>query len=404
MGNFIAIGLNYSDHAAEAGMPIPKEPIIFNKAPSCLCGPNDDTIIPRDSTKLDWEIELGIVIGTRARYLSKDKALDVVAGYCLANDVSERVFQIERAGQWTKGKGCETFGPLGPWLVTKDEIKDPQKLNMWLNVNGEKRQRGNTSTMIFDCRHIVWCCSQYFILEPGDVIITGTPPGVGLGMKPPTFLKAGDVVTLGIDGLGEQKQKVVKGKNDQASADTANAAPPDPVPVTLNPATTALLIFDIVDPICSRQPNCTGKMVPAISSLLARARQAGVTVAFGTRAPTMSNWLPEVCPAPGDIKIESQAQDRFYNTDLDKTLKAKGITTLILAGWKVSGSVTYTSVGATLRGYTVVVPVDASLDATDYEIAIGQFQILHQHSANAANEALKDKASTLSRTDLISFK
>jgi nicotinamidase-related amidase len=181
-------------------------------------------------------------------------------------------------------------------------------------------------------------------------------------------------------------------------------SPPDPVPVVLDPATTALLIFDIVDPICTRQPNCTGKMVPAIASLLARARQAGVTVAFGTRAPTMSNWLPEVLPAPGDIKIESQAQDRFYNTDLDKTLKAKGITTLILAGWKVSGSVTYTSVGATLRGYTVVVPVDASLDATDYEIAIGQFQILHQHSANAANEALKDRASTLSRTDLIAFK
>ena len=181
-------------------------------------------------------------------------------------------------------------------------------------------------------------------------------------------------------------------------------SPPDPVPVVLNPATTALLIFDIVDPICTRQPNCTGKMVPAIASLLARARQAGVTVAFGTRAPTMSKWLPEVLPAPGDIKIESQAQDRFYNTDLDKTLKAKGITTLILAGWKVSGSVTYTSVGATLRGYTVVVPVDASLDATDYEVAIGLFQILHQHSANAANEALKDRASTLSRTDLITFK
>jgi nicotinamidase-related amidase len=181
-------------------------------------------------------------------------------------------------------------------------------------------------------------------------------------------------------------------------------SPPDPVPVVLNPATTALLIFDIVDPICTRQPNCTGKMVPAIASLLARARQASVTVAYGTRAPTMANWLPEVSPAPGDIKIESQAQDRFYNTDLDKTLKAKGITTLILTGWKVSGSVTYTSVGATLRGYTVVVPVDASLDATDYEIAIGQFQILHQHSANAANEALKDRAATLSRTDLISFK
>ena len=213
IGNFIAIGLNYSDHAAEAGMAIPKEPIIFNKAPSCICGPNDDTMIPKGSTKLDWEVELGIVIGQRARYLSKDKALDVVAGYCLANDVSERVFQIERAGQWTKGKGCETFGPLGPWLVTKDEIKDPQGLNMWLDVNGEKRQRGNTKTMIFDCRHLVWYCSQYFVLEPGDVIITGTPPGVGLGMKPePKFLKAGDVVTLGIDGLGEQRQKVVKFK------------------------------------------------------------------------------------------------------------------------------------------------------------------------------------------------
>jgi nicotinamidase-related amidase len=181
-------------------------------------------------------------------------------------------------------------------------------------------------------------------------------------------------------------------------------SPPDPVAVVLDPATTALLIFDIVDPICTRQPNCTGRMVPAIASLLARARKAGVTVAFGTRAPTMANWLPEVSPAPGDIKIESQAQDRFYKTDLDTTLKAKGITTLILAGWKVSGSVTYTSVGATLRGYTVVVPVDASLDSTDYEIAIGLFQILHQHSANAANEALKPGASTLSRTDLIAFK
>jgi 2-keto-4-pentenoate hydratase/2-oxohepta-3-ene-1,7-dioic acid hydratase (catechol pathway) len=213
VGNLIAIGLNYSDHAAEAGMAIPKEPIIFNKVSSCICGPNDDTIIPKGSTKLDWEVELGIVIGQRARYLSKDKALDVVAGYCLANDVSERVFQIERTGQWVKGKSCETFGPLGPWLVTKDEIKDPQGLNMWLDVNGEKRQRGNTKTMIFDCRHLVWYCSQFFVMEPGDVIITGTPPGVGLGMKPePKFLKAGDVVTLGIDGLGEQRQKVVKFK------------------------------------------------------------------------------------------------------------------------------------------------------------------------------------------------
>jgi nicotinamidase-related amidase len=181
-------------------------------------------------------------------------------------------------------------------------------------------------------------------------------------------------------------------------------SPPDPVAVVLNPATTALLIFDIVDPICARQPNCTARMVPAISSLLTRARKAGVTIAYGTRAPTMSKWLPEVLPAPGDIKIESQAQDRFYNTELDKALKAKGITTLILTGWKVSGSVTYTSVGATLRGYTVVVPVDTSLDATDYEIAIGLYQILHQHSSNAENEPLKNRASTLSRTDLITFK
>ena len=212
-GNFIAIGLNYSDHAAEAGMPIPKEPIIFNKAPSCICGPNDDTIQPKGSSKLDWEVELGVVIGSRARYLSQSNAMDVVAGYCLGNDVSEREFQIERAGQWTKGKGCETFGPLGPWLVTKDEIKDPQNLNMWLNVNGEKRQRGNTKTMIFSVAHIVWYCSQFFVMEPGDVIITGTPPGVGLGMKPtPQYLKPGDVVHLGIDGLGEQKQKVVKFK------------------------------------------------------------------------------------------------------------------------------------------------------------------------------------------------
>jgi nicotinamidase-related amidase len=179
---------------------------------------------------------------------------------------------------------------------------------------------------------------------------------------------------------------------------------PDPVPVVLDAATTALLVFDIVDPICTRQPNCTGKMVPAISSLLAKARKAGVTVVYGTRAPTMSNWLPEVLPAPGDIKIESQAQDRFYNTDLDQMLKAKGITTLILTGWKVSGSVTYTSVGATLRGYTVVVPIDTTLDGTDYEIAIGRYQILHQNSSNATNEPLKNRASTLSRTDLITFK
>ena len=212
-GNFIAIGLNYSDHAAETGSPIPKEPIIFNKAPTCVCGPNDDTVIPKESTKLDWEVELAIVIGARARYLSKEKAMGVVAGYCLANDVSERQFQTERSGQWCKGKGCETFGPLGPWMVTRDEIKDPQNLDMWTNVNGEKRQRGNTRTMIFGVAHIVWYCSQFFVMEPGDVIVTGTPPGVGLGMKPePKFLKAGDVVTLGINGLGEQRQKIVSPK------------------------------------------------------------------------------------------------------------------------------------------------------------------------------------------------
>jgi 2-keto-4-pentenoate hydratase/2-oxohepta-3-ene-1,7-dioic acid hydratase in catechol pathway len=209
VGNFIAIGLNYADHAAEAGMPIPKEPIIFNKAPNCICGPNDDTMIPKGSTKLDYEIELGIVIGTRARYLNQDQALDAIAGYCLGNDVSEREFQIERAGQWTKGKGSETFGPIGPWLVTKDEIKDPQNLSMQLTVNGEVRQKGSTKTMIFGATHIVWYCSQFMVLDPGDVIITGTPPGVALGMKPPKFLKAGDVVHLTMEGLGEQTQKVV---------------------------------------------------------------------------------------------------------------------------------------------------------------------------------------------------
>jgi 2-keto-4-pentenoate hydratase/2-oxohepta-3-ene-1,7-dioic acid hydratase in catechol pathway len=213
VGNFIAIGLNYADHAAEAGLQVPPEPVIFNKAPSCICGPNDDTIIPKDSSKLDWEVELGIVLGSRARYLAKNKAMDAVAGYCLANDVSERVFQIERSGQWTKGKGCETFGPLGPWLVTKDEIRDPQNLDMWLTVNGESRQKGSTRTMVFGVEHLVWYCSQFFVMEPGDVIITGTPPGVALGMKPvPVFLKAGDVVRLGIDGLGEQQQKIVKFK------------------------------------------------------------------------------------------------------------------------------------------------------------------------------------------------
>jgi 2-keto-4-pentenoate hydratase/2-oxohepta-3-ene-1,7-dioic acid hydratase in catechol pathway len=213
--NFIAIGLNYSDHAAEAGMPIPKEPIIFMKTSTCICGPNDDTITPRGSSKLDYECELGIVIGKRARYLSRENARQAIAGYFVGNDVSERSFQIERSGgQWDKGKGCETFGPIGPWFVTRDEIKDPQNLDMWLDVNGERRQTGNTRTMIFNCEHLVWYCSQFFVMEPGDIIITGTPPGVALGMKPePKFLKVGDVVTLGIEGLGEQRQKVVGERN-----------------------------------------------------------------------------------------------------------------------------------------------------------------------------------------------
>jgi 2-keto-4-pentenoate hydratase/2-oxohepta-3-ene-1,7-dioic acid hydratase in catechol pathway len=213
VGNYIAIGLNYADHAAEAGLQVPKEPIIFNKAPTSICGPNDDTITPKASTKLDYEVELAIVIGSRARYLTKSAAMDAVAGYCIANDVSEREFQIEHAGQWTKGKSAETFGPLGPWLVTKDEIADPQKLDMWLTVNGETRQKGSTKTMIFGVAHLVWYCSQFMVMEPGDVIATGTPPGVALGMKPePKFLKAGDVVRLSIAGLGEQTQKVVRFK------------------------------------------------------------------------------------------------------------------------------------------------------------------------------------------------
>ena len=208
--NFLAIGLNYSDHAAEGGNPIPKEPVLFNKAPSCICGPNDNTMVPKNSTKLDYECELAIIIGKRARYLEKEKAMDVVAGYCIGNDVSEREFQIEHGQTIAKGKGAETFGPLGPWFVTRDEIKDPQNLKMWTRVNGELRQNGTTANMIFDCRHIVWYCSQFFVLEPGDVIVTGTPAGVGLGRKvQPQYLQPGDVVELGIDGLGTQKQKIV---------------------------------------------------------------------------------------------------------------------------------------------------------------------------------------------------
>ncbi|MFL5135308.1 MAG: fumarylacetoacetate hydrolase family protein, partial [Microvirga sp.] len=191
--NFIAIGLNYADHAAETGAPIPAEPIVFNKAPSCIVGPNDDVIIPRGSQKTDWEVELAIVIGERASYIGANEAFDFVAGYCVCNDVSEREYQLERGGTWTKGKGCPTFGPLGPWLVTKDEIPDPQNLSMWLDVNGERAQNGSTKTMIFNVAQIVSYVSHFMILEPGDVITTGTPPGVGMGMKPQRYLKAGDI-------------------------------------------------------------------------------------------------------------------------------------------------------------------------------------------------------------------
>lgn len=206
--NFIAIGLNYADHAAETGAPIPAEPIVFNKAPSCIVGPNDDVILPRGSLKTDWEVELAIVIGERASYVGANEALDYVAGYAVCNDLSEREYQLERGGTWTKGKGCPTFGPLGPWLVTKDEIADVQNLDMWLDVNGERMQAGSTKTMIFNCAKIVSYVSHFMILEPGDVITTGTPPGVGMGMKPQRYLKAGDTVTLGIQGLGEQRQTV----------------------------------------------------------------------------------------------------------------------------------------------------------------------------------------------------
>jgi 2-keto-4-pentenoate hydratase/2-oxohepta-3-ene-1,7-dioic acid hydratase in catechol pathway len=207
---FIAIGLNFADHAAEAGLQLPSEPIVFTKANSCIQGPDDDVMLPRGSVKTDWEVELGVVIGRTARYVEKDEALDYVAGYLTVNDVSEREFQIERGTQWDKGKGCDTFGPIGPWLVTGDEVGDPQALDMWLDVNGKRMQTGNTRTMAFGCAELVAYVSCFMTLEPGDIITTGTPPGVGLGHKPePTYLKAGDVMTLGIEKLGSQRQTVV---------------------------------------------------------------------------------------------------------------------------------------------------------------------------------------------------
>ncbi len=210
IGKFICIGLNYSDHAAESGMQVPPEPVIFFKASSAVCGPNDNLVIPRGSTKTDWEVELGVVIGKQGKYLTEEEALDHVAGYCVIHDVSERAYQLERSGQWVKGKSCDTFGPIGPWLVTTDEISDPQNLRLWLEVDGHRYQDGTTSTMVYGVAHLVAYLSQFFTLHPGDVISTGTPPGVGMGVKPnPVYLQPGQEVRLGVDGLGEQRQITV---------------------------------------------------------------------------------------------------------------------------------------------------------------------------------------------------
>jgi 2-keto-4-pentenoate hydratase/2-oxohepta-3-ene-1,7-dioic acid hydratase in catechol pathway len=208
-GKFICIGLNYADHAAESGMAVPPEPVIFMKANSAICGPDDPIIIPRKSVKTDWEVELAVIIGKPAKYVSEEDAMAHVAGYAVTNDVSEREFQIERAGNWTKGKSCDNFGQIGPWLVTRDEVEDPQNLSMWCEVNGERMQDGSTKTMVYGVAHLISYLSQFMTLHPGDVISTGTPPGVGMGMKPPRYLVAGDVVTLGIEGLGTQRQDVI---------------------------------------------------------------------------------------------------------------------------------------------------------------------------------------------------
>ncbi|GIX26022.1 MAG: ureidoglycolate lyase [Caldimonas sp.] len=208
MGKFVCVGLNYSDHAAEAGMPVPKEPILFLKPNDCVVGANDPIVLPQGSLKSDWEVELGVVIGRTARYVSPHEALQYVAGYCVVNDLSEREYQLERGGQWDKGKGCETFGPVGPWLVTADEVADPQALDLWLDLNGQPRQRGNTRTMVFGVAQLISYISHFMTLRPGDLISTGTPPGVGMGAKPPRFLREGDELRLGISGLGTQHQRV----------------------------------------------------------------------------------------------------------------------------------------------------------------------------------------------------
>jgi len=209
VGKFLCIGLNYSDHAAESGMAVPTEPVLFMKATSAICGPNDNVVIPRGSQKTDWEVELGVVIGKEAKYVAEENPLSHVAGYCVVNDLSERAFQLEGTGQWVKGKSADTFGPIGPWLVTADEVPDPQNLHLWLEVDGHRYQNGSTSTMVFGVAHLVSYLSRFMSLQPGDVISTGTPPGVGLGQKPPVYLRAGNVIKLGIDGLGQQQQLVV---------------------------------------------------------------------------------------------------------------------------------------------------------------------------------------------------
>lgn len=224
VGKFICVGLNYADHAAESGMEVPAEPVLFFKATSAICGPDDDVIIPRGSVKTDWEVELGVVIGREARYVSREAALEHVAGYCVINDLSEREFQLERGGQWVKGKSCDTFGPIGPWLVTRDEVPDPQALDIWLEVDGVRLQDGNTRTMIFGIAEIVSYISQFMSLQPGDVISTGTPPGVGLGMKPePVYLRAGQTMHLGIEGLGQQTQRTVAESGDARETRARNA-------------------------------------------------------------------------------------------------------------------------------------------------------------------------------------
>jgi len=211
VGKFMAIGLNFSDHAKETGMAEPAEPVLFTKHTSCINGPYDDVVLPRGSVKTDWEVELGVVIGKAAKYVTEEQALDHVAGYCVVNDISERAFQLESTGQWVKGKSCDTFGPIGPWLVTRDEVENPQTLDIWLDVNGERRQTGNSRTMIFSVAQIISYLSGFFTLHPGDIICTGTPPGVGMGMTPQQFLEPGDEMRLGVEGLGEQRQRVLKG-------------------------------------------------------------------------------------------------------------------------------------------------------------------------------------------------